>query len=189
MHCRIILQFEIWKIELSNTNTSNSLCRRINHPPAAAYSSTYRASRSLDRVWRMRKQRRERASQRARGCSWPILNAPRLPTFSRSILFTRAYRSCPTSIHVLVAEPRTGRGKDKLDLVRPSGLTDDLPWISFNTHTHTRTNTGTSKHTHTGRSRLDAYAEYETTFPWIVCAGPTYVVVLVNRRKTTMVCT
>jgi len=51
-----------------------------------------------------------------------------LPTFSR-IPHTRTYHSLPASIHVL--DDMQQRDKDKRDPARPTGLTDDPPWISF----------------------------------------------------------
>lgn len=51
-----------------------------------------------------------------------------LPTFSH-IPHTRMYHSLPASIHVL--DDMQERDKDKGDAARPTGLTDDPPWISF----------------------------------------------------------
>lgn len=67
------------------------------------------------------------------------------------------------SIHVLVAETRTS-GARTSERSRPTQRTDRRPTLNF-IHTHA--------HTCAVRSRRDAYAEYETTFPWIDSAGPT----------------
>lgn len=64
------------------------------------------------------------------------------------------------SIHVLVAETRTS-GARTSERSRPTQRTDRRPTLNF-IHTHA--------HTCAVRSRRDAYAEYETTFPWIEIA-------------------